>query len=470
VLLPDAPIASLDAYLSERDGGGGLEQSRSLGPARVLDEIDRSGLRGRGGAGFPAGRKWASIAAGGPEVGQRYVVANGAEGEPGSYKDRLLMERNPYQVLEGLQIAAETLRAEAAFVALKASFVTQLDALRRAAREMIDAGLLRSVPITIVTGPDEYLFGEEKALLEVVEGEDPLPRMLPPYLYGLFTTDPQMGWSAGSEVDTELLPEPGSNPTLATNVETLANVPAILRHGGQWYRGFGTEESPGVALYTVVGDTQRAGVAELELGTPLGEVIDRIGGGMRDGAPPKMVLPGVANPVVPGELVDTPTAYETMEAAGSGLGACGFIAYDHTRDAVSVARMVSRFLYVESCGQCPACKFGTGEVTAYLDRIAAGKGDERDVETIGARLRTVTDANRCFLGEQERRVISSLLRLFPEDFVARLEGSGGAPLPVPKIVDIVDGVAHYDPDQARKRPDWTLADAPLERVTEPLRA
>ena len=433
----------------------------------MLDAIDRSGLRGRGGAGFPAGRKWASIAAGGPEVGQRYVVANGAEGEPGSYKDRLLMERNPYQVLEGVQIAAETLGAEAAFVALKASFVTQLEALHRALDEMTAAGLLGSVSITIVTGPDEYLFGEEKALLEVIEGEEPLPRMLPPYVYGLFTTDPQIGWSAGSEVDTELLQEPGSNPTLATNVETLANVPAIVRNGADWYRAFGTAQSPGVALFTVVGDTLHAGVAELELGTPLGEVIDQIGGGMRTGGPPKMVLPGVANPVVPAELVGTPAAYETMEAAGSGLGACGFIAYDDSRDATSVARMVSRFLYVESCGQCPACKFGTGEVTAYLDRIAAGKGDERDVETIGARLRTVTDANRCFLGEQERRVVASLLRRFPEDFVAHYDGSDAPSLPVPKIVDIVDGVARYDPDQARKRPDWTMADAPLDRVTDP---
>jgi len=469
VLLPDAPILSLDAYVAERDGGAALEQSRSLGSQRVLGEIDASGLRGRGGAGFPAGRKWASIAAGGPEVGQRYVVANGAEGEPGSFKDRALMGRNPYQVLEGLQIAAETVGAEAAFVALKASFVPQLEAMRRAHREMVDAGLLGSLPITIVAGPEEYLFGEEKALLEVIEGEEPLPRLFPPYLYGLFTTSPQMGWSAGSALPDDPRGRPGSNPTLATNVETLANVPAIVGRGADWYRGFGTGESPGVALYTVVGDTRRAGVAELELGTPLDAVLVEIGGGVREGRSLKMVLSGVANPVVPADLVDTPTSYEAMEAVGSGLGACGFIAYDDTRDAVSVARMASRFLYVESCGQCPACKFGTGEVTAYLDRIAAGRGDADDIERIGARLRTVTDANRCFLGEQEQRVVGSLLRSFPEDFVDRLEGIDREPLPVPKIVDIVDGVASYDPDQVRKRPDWTMADSPLVEVVDPPR-
>ena len=467
VLLPDTPITSLDEYVASRDGGAALEQSRSVGAQRVLEEIDRSGLRGRGGAGFPAGRKWAAIAAGGPAVGRRYVAANGAEGEPGSFKDRLLMARNPYQVLEGIQIAAEAVGAEAAFVALKASFVDQIDALSRALREMVTAGMLGSIPITIVTGPDEYLFGEEKALLEVIEGEDPLPRLFPPYLYGLFTTSPQMGWSAGSEVADMASPDAASNPTLATNVETLANVPAIVRHGADWYRGFGTPGSPGVALFTVVGDTRRAAVRELELGTPLADVLERVGGGMRDGAALKMVLSGVANPVVRSDLVETPASYEAMEGIGSGLGACGFIAYDDSRDAVSVAQMVSRFLYVESCGQCPACKFGTGEITSYLDRIVAGAGDERDVEQIGARLRTVTDANRCFLGEQEQRVIGSLLRAFPEDFAAHLGVGGTETLPVPKIIEIVDEVARYDEKQAHKRPDWTYADAPLGHVVDP---
>lgn len=452
-LLPDAPISSWSEFERAHDGGRGIDAARTLGADGVVDELTAAGLRGRGGAGFPVGRKWSSIRAGGDEVGERYVVANGAEGEPGTFKDRALMARNPYQVLEGLQIAAETVGAVHAFVGVKRSFIAQIDALERAAAEMTTAGVLGSIPVSIVTGPEEYLFGEETGLLEVVEGNDPLPRELPPYLMGLFATTPPVGWSAGSPAVDALT---GSNPTLVTNVETLANVPPILARGAAWYRTRGTDESPGTVLVTVVGDVVRAGVAEVDLGTPLSTVIESIGGGTRPGRRVKAVLSGVANPVVTAADLDTALSYEAMAAIGSGLGACGFIVYDDSTDMVAVARMVSRFLFVESCGQCPACKFGTGEVTAYLDTIAKGNGTERDVELVGARLATVTDANRCYLGRQEQLVISSLLRAFPEDFVAHLEGGDPAPrLPVPKLVDLADGVAVYDDRQTKKRPDWT---------------
>lgn len=454
-LLPDTPLLSVDEYVRERDGGAGIEAARALGSDGTIAELVAAGLRGRGGAGFPAGRKWESIRAGGADAGQRYVVANGAEGEPGTFKDRALMARNPYQVLEGLQIAAETVGAVHAFVGVKRSFLRQIDALERAAREMTERGLLGSIPVSIVTGPDEYLFGEETGLLEVVEGNDPLPRELPPYVQGLFSSAPPVGWTAGAAVDEET---PGSNPTLVTNVETLANVGPILARGASWHRALGTTESPGVVIATVVGDVQQAGFAEVELGTPLAEVITRIAKGVRPARELKAVLSGVANPVLTAAQIETPIAYESMAAAGSGLGACGFIVYDDTADMVAVALMVSRFLYVESCGQCPACKFGTGEVTAYLDHLAHGIGAERDIELIGARLETVTDANRCYLGTQEQRVIASFLREFPEDFVGHLERGETAPVvPVPKLVDLVDGVAVYDDRQARKRPDWTYA-------------
>ncbi len=454
-LLPDAPIRTYEEYESGHEGGAGLRAARTMGPDAVIDALTASGLRGRGGAGFPTGRKWASIRAGGSDVGDRHVVANGAEGEPGSFKDRALLARNPYQVLEGLQIAAETIGAVRAFVAVKRSFVSQIDALERASREMTERGLLGSVPITIVTGPEEYLYGEETGLLEFIESGEPLPRTVPPYLLGLFATTPPVGWSSGASVSEDSTVV-GSNPTLVSNVETFANVPLITSHGAEWYRSMGTSASPGTAIATVVGDVRRAGVAEFELGTALSEVIVEIGGGTRPDRRVKAVLSGVANPVLTADEIETPLTYEAMLAAGSGLGACGFIVYDDTADMAAVARMVSRFLYVESCGQCPACKFGTGEVTAHLENIAAGTGDEYDIELIGARLLTVTDANRCYLGAQERRVISSLLRRFPEDFVAHLEGAPPTPIvPVPKLTDIADGVAVYDARQELKRPDWT---------------
>ncbi len=459
VLLPDEPLTSLDEYVDGFDGGQGLIRARELGPDGVAETIERSGLRGRGGAGFPTGRKWASIRAGGSQVGDRYAVANGAEGEPGTFKDRMLMRRNPYQVVEGLAISAAVVDAVGAYLAVKASFEPEIEALSRALREMSEAGLVGDVPITLVTGPEEYLFGEEKALLEVIEGEDPLPRLFPPYIYGLFTAMPQMGWSAGTDFSPDGVAVPSSNPTLVNNVETLANVVPILGHGADWYRGFGTHESPGVAIATVVGDVQHAGVAEIELGAPLREIIDRIGGGPRPGRTIKAVLSGVASGVITARNLDVPVTYEDLVKVDSGLGSLGFTVYDDTADMVSVARSVSRFLYVESCGQCPACKFGTGEVTAYLDRIASGEGVDHDVEVIGARLDTVTDANRCFLGAQEQAVIGSLLRQFPEEFAAHLEGAAPAPeVPVAKLVDIRDGVATYDERQARKRPDWTYAE------------
>jgi NADH:ubiquinone oxidoreductase subunit F (NADH-binding) len=275
----------------------------------------------------------------------------------------------------------------------------------------------------------------------------------------LYATTPQEGWSASSgAVDVDDAARVGSNPTLVTNVETLANVPLIVTRGADWYRTMGTRETPGPLICTVVGDVMHPGFAEVEPGVTLREVIDRVGGGVRAGREVKAVLSGVSNPVLSAAGLDAPVSYEGLAAAGGGLGSAGFIVYDDTRSMVAVARMVSRFLYVESCGQCRACKFGCGEITRGLDRIAEGRGDERDIESIGARLRGITDQNRCFLGEEEQRIVSSALRAFPEDFTAELEGAPPAEqLPVPKIVDVHDGVAIYDERQMRKQPDWTYA-------------
>jgi NADH-quinone oxidoreductase subunit F len=455
LLLPGRAHASLDAYLAA-GGGRALALARDHGIEWALAEVERAGLRGRGGAGFPAALKWRSVASGGPELGDRYVVANGAEGEPGTFKDRPLLRANPYQVLEGLSVAATVIRAREAFIAVKASFAREIEALERAMREMAEANLLCDAPLSLIAGPEEYLFGEEKALLEVVEGNDPMPRWLPPYVHGLYATTPQEGWSAGTGPAPSDDARVGSNPTLVTNVETLAHVPLILTRGANWYRTIGTADTPGPLICTVVGDVTHAGFAEIEPGTTLREVIDRVGGGAPPGRRVKAVLSGVSNPVLSSAHLDAPVSYDGLAAAGGGLGSAGFIVYDDTRSMVAVARMVSRFLYVESCGQCRACKFGCGEITRRLDRIADARGDARDVESIGERLLGITDQNRCFLGEEEQRVIASLLRTFPEDFAAELEGAPLLdPLPVPKIIDIHEGLAFYDEKQMRKQPDWT---------------
>ena len=235
LLLPARPYRSLDEYVASV-GDPALIAARERGAEWLFDTLDRAGLRGRGGAGFPSGRKWRSVAAGDPTLGDRYVVANGAEGEPGTFKDRPLLRSNPYQVLEGLSIAATAIGAKEAFVCVKASFSAEIEALERAMQQMAAAGLLGDAPVTLVGGPEEYLFGEEKAMLEVIEGNDPTPRWLPPYVHGLFATTPQEGWSAGVGPSELAAAGTGSNPTLVTNVETLANVPLIIARGAEWYR------------------------------------------------------------------------------------------------------------------------------------------------------------------------------------------------------------------------------------------
>ena len=213
LLLPASPGVSLEEYVAA-GGGQALRAARTRGAEWVFEQLERAGLRGRGGAGFPAATKWRSVLSGAEALGDRYVVANGAEGEPGTFKDRPLMRANPYQVIEGLSVAATVVGAREAFVGVKASFVPEIEALERALHEMAGGGLLCDAPVSLVAGPEEYLFGEEKALLEVIEGNDPMPRWLPPYLHGLFATTPQEGWSAGVGPGDDSV-RTGSNPTLA---------------------------------------------------------------------------------------------------------------------------------------------------------------------------------------------------------------------------------------------------------------
>jgi NADH:ubiquinone oxidoreductase subunit F (NADH-binding) len=293
--------------------------------------------------------------------------------------------------------------------------------------------------------------------LQVIEGEEPLPRNLPPYLHGLFASTPAEGWSAPpGGVATEFA---ASNPTLVNNVETLAMAAHILAKGPEWHRSLGTEKSPGLVVATVVGDVARPGYGEIELGTPLREVIERIGGGLAPGsAAVKGVLSGVSNPVVTGDRLDVPCSYEGMEAIGSGLGAAGFMVFDDSTSMVEVARMVSRFLYVESCGQCPACKLGCGAITEHLDALMAAEASVEDLDVIAYRLAIVTDGNRCYLPVEERRVISSLLQAFPEDVAAALSGETGdwRDLVLPKIVDFGEAGVVFDENQSSKEPDWTF--------------
>lgn len=460
LLLADPPVADLADH-EARGGLTGLRRAYELGPGATIQEVILSGLRGRGGGGFPTGRKWQSVRDavdtdvedGGAD--RAFVVCNGAEGEPATFKDRAIIRANPYAVVEGVAIAALAVGAERAFIGVKERFGAECERLAAAVDELTSAGLLEAAPVQVVLGPDHYLYGEETGLLQVIEGEAPLPRNVPPYVHGLFATVPSAGWTASAgRVATEFA---ASNPTVVNNVETLATVPLVLARGPEWYRSLGTERSPGVVVATVVGDVVRPGVGEVELGIPLGEVIERVGGGVPAGRTVKAVLSGTANPVITPDQLGVPLSYEGFDAIGSGMGAAGFLVLDDTTSMLEVARMVSRFLYVESCGQCPACKLGCGAVTDGLDRLVDGSAVPEDVEAIAYRLRTVTDGNRCYLPVQEQRVVGSILTTFADEVNDALDG---VPLPrrrieVPKLVDLSGGVATYDDRQPLKQPDWT---------------
>jgi NADH:ubiquinone oxidoreductase subunit F (NADH-binding) len=455
-LLPLAPVQSLTEYLAGGDTRLAIDRARELGPAATIAEVGRSGLRGRGGGGFPTGRKWEGIAA--QTAGRRYLVCNGAEGEPGTFKDRALMRANPYQLVEGVVIAAFAIGAADAFICLKASFSREIDRVTRAVQEFQAAGVCGDCKITIVAGPDEYLFGEEKAMLEVIEGNEPLPRWLPPYIHGLFATAPQLGWQSHERPTGQITG--GSNPTLVNNVETLCNVPHILANGGDWFRTMGTAESPGTIVTTVVGDVVAPDVGEVELGTPLRAVIDAVGSGVAPGRTVKAVFSGVANAVVTADDLDVPVSYEGFGSIGSGMGSAGFVVYDDTTCMVDAAYRLSRFLSVESCGQCPPCKLGSSAITEHLERLETGIGDDGDITAIGGWLERVTDGNRCYLAVEEQVMVSSILRAFPEEFAEHIE-LGRCPrprrLPIPKLVDLAGGRAVYDEAFWRKRPDWTYA-------------
>ncbi len=438
-LLPPSPIERIDDYLAA-GGGKGLERALHLGDVATIEIITAAGLRGRGGAGFSTGRKWASVRDAG--AGLRFVVANAAEGEPATFKDRMLIRMDPYSIIEGAAIAAVAVGAGTVYVATKRSYRREVQALTRAAVELGAIGLLQELSINIVEGPDDYLYGEEKALLEVIEGRDPLPRLLPPYELGLFATDSAIGWEAGAR------PVSGraeSNPTVVNNVETLASAAHIMANGAEWFRSMGTNMSPGTVIATVVGDVVNPGVHEVEMGTPFSTLLQQCGGPL-PGRQFKAAFSGVSNAVLPAAAFDVPLTYEDFAARGSGLGAAGFVVYDDSVNMTVVAHALSRFLARESCGQCPPCKQGSLAITAYLATICSGNGSDQTLAELGARLRGVTDANRCFLGTEEQVVVSSVLREFPEDVAELLEHAGSPTrvVRVPLIHDIADdGTVEY---------------------------
>jgi NADH:ubiquinone oxidoreductase subunit F (NADH-binding) len=449
-VLDPEPVASLDAYVSA-GGGRGLERARELGGDAVLAEIEASGLRGRGGAGFPTGTKWRTVLENLPPGAVPTVVVNAAEGEPGTFKDRAIIRANPYRVIEGALIAARTIGADSVVVATKESFETEAARLLAAIDEVTAAGWADGVKLDLVRGPSEYLYGEETGLLSVLAGGPPLPRVTPPFRAG-----------AGAE----------HQPTLINNVETLANVPAFGAGGGGWSRARGPDESPGTLVVTVSGRTRRHGVAEVEMGTSTADAITAIGGGGL--GPIVAVVCGASNPPLPGDRLDTPLSYEGWSAAGTSLGSASLIVLDDGVDAIAVAQGISRFLAVESCGQCTPCKADGLAIASILDRLRQSEPEAGDLDDLSDRLRTVSTEARCALAGQHETVVGGILALFPDAAPAHAEARvlGAEPFQFAPVVELEGDIFRLDEAHLGKQPDWTYDEVdsgtwPAARFADP---
>ena len=339
-----------------------------------------------------------------------------------------------------------------------------------------DAGWSDDIALELFAAPEEYLVGEETGLLEVLDGRPPFPRVQGPYRYGV---DEVPENAAGEPAMAAPGGRTGAPPTLVSNVETFANVPGIVAEGPTWFRELGTDVSPGTIVCTVSGDTARAGVGEFPMGTPLRDILDEIGGGMPDGRDVAAVMSGVANALVPADMLGTPASHEALQAIGSGLGAAGFIVFDDGTDFTAVAEGVARFLSVESCGQCTPCKQDGRRIHELLGELNRGDheldahGDALVLLDLDRSIRNVADSARCALAEQHQRVVGNIGSQWYTQWREHAHGirpSVEATVIAP-IVDIVDGRAVLDEHDVEKQPDWTFdavdsGEAPADRYGE----
>ena len=394
-------IAELDVYV-EHGGYQALAKAlREHTPDEVIGIVRAAGLRGRGGAGFPAGVKWGFVP---KDVFPKYVVCNNDESEPGTYKDRQITEKNPHQLIEGIAIAAYAVQANTAYIYCRGEFRGPARSLERAIQQAREAGYLGrdilgsgfSLDIHVHLGAGAYICGEETALLSSLEGQLGQPRLRPPFpaVEGLY-----------------------ARPTVVNNTETLTNVPPIIQRGADWYRSIGTEKSPGVKIFCLSGHVRRPGNYELPLGTTIRELIYEHGGGVPGDRAVKAILPaGASAPMLTAEALDTPMDYESMQAAGSALGSASFIILDETTDIPWAALKMSRFFRHESCGKCTPCREGTHWLVHVLERIVAGQGGMEDIDLLENIANQMVGKCFCLLGDFATNPVLSSIKHFRHEY------------------------------------------------------
>ncbi len=397
----DPELAALAGY--KRYGGyAALEKAyREMEPEEILKELEDSGLRGRGGAGFAMGKKASFLPRGDMA---KYLCCNADESEPGAFKDRELMQRNPHQLIEGIAIAALAAGAEHAFIFIRGEYDLQADILDAAVAEAYEAGYLgenilgchRDLELVVHRGAGAYICGEETALLDALEGKRGNPRLKPPFpaLQGL-----------------------DGGPTLINNVETLSNVPGIVTNGAEWFRGFGTEQSPGTKVVSVSGCVRRPGNYEVELGIPTRELIYDLAGGPEEGHDVKAFYPGgSSSPVLTAEDLNLPYSFEAMADAGSMLGSGSIIVADERVSIPHMALRTARFYHHESCGKCTPCREGTNWTVKMLERVVRGEATPMDLDIVASVQENIIGHCLCVLGDSMAMPVGAMVRKFRDEF------------------------------------------------------
>ena len=376
-------------------------------PDNVIETIEKSGLRGRGGGGFPTGRKWKFTAAN--RGGKSYIVCNGDEGDPGAFMDRSVMEGDPHKLLEGMAIAAFAIGADEGYIYVRAEYPLAIKRLRKAIKDAEERNFLGknimgsnfSLDIHIKEGAGAFVCGEETALIASIEGERGMPRPKPPFPAnkGLF-----------------------GRPTLINNVETLANVPVIILKGADWFSQMGTATSKGTKTFALTGDVNNTGLIEVPMGTTLREIIFDIGGGMRDGKKFKAVqIGGPSGGCLTEEHLDIPMDYDNLIKAGAMVGSGGLVVMSDKTCIVEVARFFMNFTQHESCGKCVPCREGTKNLLKILEKIVAGKGEMKDLDELEELAHVVKDGSLCGLGKTAPNPVLSTLKYFKDEYIAHIK-------------------------------------------------
>ncbi len=402
----DESLGSIEAY--RRHGGYESFQKalRELEPDDLLRELEDSGLKGRGGAGFSMGKKASFLPRGDME---KYLCCNADESEPGAFKDRELMQKNPHQLIEGIAIAAIAADTARCFIFIRGEYDLQGDILDKAVADAYAAGFLgenvlgsgRTIELVVHRGAGAYICGEETALLDALEGKRGNPRLKPPFpaVQGLY-----------------------GGPTLINNVETLSNLPHIVRAGSDWFKSMGTEQSPGTKIVSVSGHVQRPGNYEVELGVPSREIIYGLGGGPADGRRVKAWFPGGSSaPVLTEAELDLPYSFEAMQEAGSMLGSGSIIVADDRTSIVELALRTARFYHHESCGKCTPCREGTNWTVKMLERVVRGEATPIDLDVIANVQENIIGNCLCVLGDSMAAPVGSMVKKFRGEFDAALE-------------------------------------------------